>query len=487
MTETNQQTKAPVVIDFAQLGKLIVNDLNKIANSSSTISAHFTKDQIISYMKNPAKSEKQLREISNYFYNASPNYKRLIQYFASLPTFDYVVEPYDLDIEKVNIERFKKQYNKTLKLLETMNIPHEFLKVLKVCFREDVFFGYEHITTDSYFIQKLNFEFCRISSIEDGVFNFAFDFSYFDKYKEKLEQYPDEFQEKYSLYQSNSKLRWQELSSERTICIKANDDLDYAIPPFASVFEAIFDIDESKKLKRVKDKMDNYMILTQKIPINERNGNTNDFLIDLETATLFHNKASQSLPDEVGLVTSPMDIEAIKLERKNNDHDNVAQAERNYYNASGVSQFLFNSDKATNTGINKSILTDEQIVFALLKQFQRWVNRKLKYFNSTYKFNIEFLKTTEHNRQQVFEDYLKAAQFGFPTKQATFAVLGHSPSSMNNMAFLENEVLGLTLKLEPLSSTHTQSGKDAGRPQKKEDELEESGVKTRENESNIRD
>lgn len=485
MSETNQ----PIVLDFAQLGRLIINDLNNATSGSSTISANYSKEQLIGFMQNPDKSEKQLRNLSNYFYNASPNYKRLIQYFAGLPTFDHIVEPYDLDKEKVNLEKFKKQYYKTLKLIEIMNLPHEFSKILSSAFREDTFFGYEHMTADSYFIQKLNNDYCKITSLEDGVFNFSFDFSYFDKFRGKIDKYPEEFQKKYNLYQNDkTNMKWQELSAENTICIKINESIEYSFPPFATIFEAVFDIDESKKLKRVKDKMDNYMILTQQIPIDENSGETNKFLIDLETAVQFHNKASQSLPDEVGLVTSPMKIEAIKLERKNNDSDNVAQATRALFDDAGVSQFLFNSDKSTNTGVNKSILTDEQIIFAVLKQFQRWVNRKLKYFNTSYKFRVEFLKTTENNRQDVFENYLKAAQYGFPTKHATFAALGHSPSSLENMVFLENQVLGLTLKLEPLSSSHTTSGKDgAGAPSKNDNDISESGEKTRENDGNVRE
>ena len=480
------QDKQPVVLDFAQLSRLIINDLSS-ATTSSSITANYTKEQIVNYMKNPNKSEKQLREISNYFYNASPNYKRLILYFANLPTFDFIVEPFDLDIEKVKVDRFKKQYNKTLQLLELMNIPHEFLKILKISFREDAFYGYEHTSGDSYFIQKLNPDLCKISSIEDGVYNFAFDFSYFDSNKDKLNQYPSEFKNKYDLYEKDRKKRWQELDSENTICIKINEDVSQVIPPFANVFESIFDIDESKGLKRVQDKMDNYMILTQQIPVDEKSGEPNKFLIDLETAIQFHNKVSQSLPKEVGLATTPMKLEGIKLDKKTNEKDSVAQAERNYYNASGVSQFLFNSDKATSLGLSMSVKTDEQLIYGVLRQLERWVNRKLKYNNTAYKFRVKFLNITVYNAEEVFNKYLKAAERGLPVKSMLGASLGLSPSSLSNMAFLENEILNLHESFIPLSSTHTSSGKEeAGREKLPDNKISESGDKTRANDGNIR-
>ena len=175
MTEQTQ----PIVIDFAKLSKLIINDLND-ATPSSAINKKYTKDDIIRFMQNPRKNQKQLREVSRYLYEASPNYKRLILYFSCLPTFDYIVEPYGLNIDKVNKKTFKIQYQKTLDLLETMNLQHEFLKVLKIAFKEDVFYGYEHMRSESYFIQPVYPDYCQIASIEDGLYKFAFDFNYFD-------------------------------------------------------------------------------------------------------------------------------------------------------------------------------------------------------------------------------------------------------------------------------------------------------------------
>lgn len=484
MTEEQQKPS----INYATLSRMIINDLNNLQTSKNSLSK-FTSEQVARYLQQPVKFEKELRELSRYLYTASPNYKRLVLYFSSLLTYDYIVEPYDLNFEKIDKVKFKRQYQKTLALLESMNIPHEMTKALRIAFKEDVFYGYEHQSKDSYFIQKLNPDYCQISSIEDGVYNFAFDFSYFDKTenKNKLDSYPDEFNEKYRQFKT-TKNKWIELDSKNTVCIKVNEEIEYPIPPFNIVFESIFDLDEYKRLKKAKVKMDNYMILTQKIPIDEKSGDPNKFLIDLETAMMFHNKASDSLPDSVGLVTSPMDIEGIKLERYQKEKDSVAEAERDFYNSSGVSQLLFNSDKVSSSGSQKSAQTDEQILFAVLRQIERWVNRKLKNFGGQYKFKANFLNITEFNKKEVFDMYLKAAQYGMPVKMMLGASLGLSPSSMAHMAFLENDILNLHEELIPLSSAHTQSGKDgAGAPKKSEDELSDSGAKTRETDGNIRE
>lgn len=477
-----------VPVTFAQLSKLIYNDIEK-STTKSSLMVKYTKEQIVRFLENPNKSQKELRKLSDYLYNTSPNYRRLILYFANLLRFDYVVEPFDLNTEKIEIDKFKKQYSQTIKLLEVMNMPHEMQKVLKTCFKEDVFYGYEHSTPDSYFIQRLNPDYCRISSIEDGIYNFEYDFSYFENTNYPVSKYPKEFQDKYKEYQKDkSNYRWQELDASNTICIKINDEIEYPLPPFNTVFEAVFDIDETKRLKQIQNKMDNYMILTQRIPIDDKSGEANKFLIDLDTAIMFHNEATKSLPDEVGLVTSPMPIEAIKLETRNKDADNLAQAERDYYNKAGVSQMLFNSDKTVSSALNKSITTDEQIVIAVLRQIERWVNRKLKFFNTKYKFRVRFLDTTIFNVKEKNDMYLKSAQYGAPVISELIATLGLSPSALITKTFLENEILDLHSKLIPLSSSHTQSGKNgAGAPVKNDDDISESGLKTRDNDGNIRD
>ena len=53
--------------------------------------------------------------------------------------FAYIVVPYKLDVDNVDIEKFKKSYKKILDKLDTMNIKHEFLKIMTTIFREDIF------------------------------------------------------------------------------------------------------------------------------------------------------------------------------------------------------------------------------------------------------------------------------------------------------------------------------------------------------------
>lgn len=450
---------AVTAINFATaLNQMMLKDLKRIRNETKAVK-NYTREEVASYIENPSKNEKQLRDISIALYSKSHQYKRLIQYFSRMLTLDYVVEPYNIDPSKVNKSTFLLQYFRTVFFLESMNIKHEFAKILNVAFREDVFFGYEHYKDDSYFIQKLNPDYCMISSIEDGCYNFAYDFSYFSNDLNKLDTFPKEFKSKYNKYKNDNTLKWQELDSKMTICIKVNEDLDYNIPPFSAVFEGLFDISDFKALRKDKQEIQNYKVLIQKLPIREDSEDNNDFMIDFDNMMMFHNKAAEALPAQVALITTPMDITDINFEKDSVDSDNVQKSTSEYWLDTGVSLFDGINGSA---GLEASIKNDETIAFNVLRQIERWINRRLKLLTAKTMFKIRMLNTTENNHMDVYEAAKSAAEDGMPTKMMALGALGYSPMSVIGMTFLENEVLGLVDKFVPLQTAHTLSSDDEG-------------------------
>lgn len=148
--------------------------------------------------------------------------------------FAYVVSPYRIDPKSVNVKSVNRNYRKVLNAMSAMNVRSQFPKILTVCLREDTFYGTLWVTNDNITIQQLPSDYCGISTIEGNVLNVTFDFSYFDAHSQYLDYYPTEFQQKYKVYQSNRRARWQELDSPTSFAIKCNNDiLDYSIPPFA--------------------------------------------------------------------------------------------------------------------------------------------------------------------------------------------------------------------------------------------------------------
>ena len=228
---------------FATINKLITRDLNRYTHVPTF--SLFSKDDITTYLSNPYRFEKQLRRAVTYIYGASPHFRRVIQYFAGLNDFAYVVSPFKIDPKTANVKTINRNYRKVLNLLSSMSIKTQFQKILTVCFREDTFYGTMWVTSDSIIIQQLPSDFCAISSIEDNVLNVTFDFSYFDARQNMLDKFPPEFKKKYEQYKKNRMSRWIELDAPTSFAIKCNIDiLDYSIPPFAGILREIYDIED---------------------------------------------------------------------------------------------------------------------------------------------------------------------------------------------------------------------------------------------------
>lgn len=463
---------------YASAASKMASSYQKV--SSTTFLSKFDREKVGMYLQNPARYEKQLRQLSNYFYNISPEYKRIIWYIALMPTYAYILEPTSLHESKIDPVKSQKAFFKQAAMIEKMNIRHEMQNAMKIALREDTFFGYEYESKDSYFIRRMDADYCRISHKYEGVWMYQFDFSYYDGNREFLENEPEEFQVKYQQYK-NTKEKWITLDIDKTVCFKVNEDIDgYSMPPFSGMFEAIFDVDDYKKLKKNKAEIDNFLILTQRIPMDEKNPELNKFLIDPAIARIYNDGLAAGVPSGIGIITSPMQIEAIRLEQSKTHADTVSEAQRELYTSAGVSQFIFNSDKNSSIGLNKSIVSDEQIAFSMLRQIERWLNRKLSKVSGQHKHQVKFLDITVFNEGEVQKTLKEAAQSSMPTKFAYAASLGMSPLDFYNAALLENVVLDINSILVPLQSSHTQSDKgDSGAPKKTDGEISDSGQTNR--------
>jgi hypothetical protein len=104
---------------------------------------------------------------------------------------------------------------------------------------------------------------------------------------------------------------------------------------------------------------------------------------------------------------------------------------------------------------------------------ERWVNRDLKlhdYLNSAYKFVFKFMDITNLNWKKVVEQEIKVAQYGIPNKIRLCTSIGMNQSEVEDMSFLENEILNLVENFKPLVSSNTTAGSlDAGNPSLAED------------------
>jgi len=466
--------------NFAGINKLILRDLN--SSMSSTSFSLYTKDDITSFLKNPATNEQNIRKAITYIYGASSHFRRLIQYFTSLSDLSYVVSPYKIDTATAKAKTTRKNYNKVINLLSSMDIKNQFSKVVTVCLREDVFYGTMWVTPNSVIIQQLPSDYCSVAVIEDNVLNVSFNFSYFDTNSQYLEMYPTEFQQKYKLYQEDRMgKQWQELDAPTSFAVKCNTDiLNYALPPFVGILREIYDLEDYRQLKLSKTTLENYAMLVMKLGINE----DGEWEMDFDKAKDFWRNLDNVLPEEIGSVLTPMPIEKISFERNTaGDTDTISKAEQNLFTAAGVSSLLFNNEKASANALSTSIKADQALTYGIVKSIEGALNRFIHAQSYGKNFKVTFLNCSAFNRKELGDAYIKACQYGMPMVSYYCASQGLSQDEMDYMNFLEDDVLGIKGRFIPLQSSSTQSANsEPGRPIKDDDDLTESGVQTREDE-----
>ena len=196
-----------------------------------------------------------------------------------------------------------------------------------------------------------------------------------------------------------------------------------------------------------------------------------------------------NMPDDVGLIHTLGNAEAISFKDNTNNTNNLSDAIENLYDASGVPSSLFNGSNVSSS-MKLAIETDAAIIYRFYRQLERYMNRfiKLRKYNRVnYKFAFRIQDSTVYNRDVVTDTYLKAAEHGLPFKLDYAVSLGVSQNRIIGNLFAENVALELHNRLIPLPTSYTMSSEDVGRPTNESQgkSLTESGEQTSDTDQNL--
>lgn len=461
------------------LRQLTYNPRVSSSKKSYTYSV-YSKENILKWLQSPSSSsnEKSLRDASNYMYVSSMHYNRLLNYYAGLYTGSYVISPLSFNGDDVK-DNFAKQYRRVSKALELMNIPHILREEILITLRDGAFYGVLLNDGNSAFIQKIDPDYCRITSICDGSFLYKVDMT---KIASKLEYYPAEFSEMYSNYLKTGD-QWQEVPLEKSVCIKADNTIvDYTIPPFAAVMPSLYTIANTEALQETASELKNYKMLTGKIPCDDK-GNP---LMDEKMVDMYYSHVANALDDNVGLALTPFEFDTFSFDTKGGvaDVDDLSNAVANFWSTAGTSGLLHGRENDTSGVTKLAIKNDETYVLGMVKQVERVINRYLKTgFGSSTKFKISILPVTVFNKEESLKQYKEAAAFGIG-KSHYAATLGIMQNDIAGIDYIERTILPFD-NLTPLKSSYnTSDTSEAGRPQMSDEELGDAGEETRGNDTN---
>lgn len=461
----------------------------------------------------------KLREISNYFYKTSGIYQRACNYFANMYRYDWYVVPEVYD-EGVKEEQIVGDFSKVLNYLDNSYIKKVCGDIALTVIKYGAYYGYIVPSAKGLVLQELPIKYCRVRYTVGGRPAVEFSMKFFDQefpdvnYRMRvLKMFPDEFAKGYVAYKQgrlkpdyvgDRDTSWYLLDPENTIKFSfGNGD----VPLFVNAIPAILDLDAAQDLDRRKQMQKLLKIVIQKLPM-DKNG---DLIFDVDEARDIHNNAVEMLRRAIGVdvLTTFADIDSIDMSDKNTatSVDDLSKVERAVFNSFGISQNLFNTDG--NLSLEKSILNDEGSIRTLLLQFAMFfddITQGRSKKPKKYNFRLYMLETTQYNYKDLSKMYKEQVQMGY-SKMLPQIALGHSQSSIINTAYFENEVLHLseimipplmssTMKMEDLkgggennksTSNNSQknlegqsSEKQAGRPEKSDDQKSEKTIQNKE-------
>lgn len=419
-----------------------------------------------------------MREISNFFYKTSGIYNRMCRYMAYIYRYDWMIIPVvnrglsvvpkaDKDLTETNKNKALEDFFKILKTFDEFNVKKFCGDVALKVIRNGCYYGYLIPTTNGKIsVQELPPRYCRTRFCINEQPVVQFNMSFFDDFYLTVEQrtkvlnlFPDEFKKGYRAYKQG-KLNgrdfpgdtsgWYTLDPNSTIKFNINGD-DY--PLFIAAIPTLIDLDIARDLdqKRMAQKL--LRIIIQKMPL-DKNG---DSIFDIDEAKELHNNAVKMLKKSIGtdVLTTFADVDVADMSDKSNttQSDDVNRVKMSVFDEFGTSVDNFNS--TSNAALKYSDLNDASNMYNLLQQFEGFLNRLLKPYNTNSKrvyYTAQILETTNSNYQDMAKLYREQTQLGF-SKMLPQIALGQSESSILATAYWENEILNLIeVFVPPISS-----------------------------------
>ena len=463
---------------------------------------------------------KKMRAISDFFYAASGIYQTACNYFAYMYRYDWYIYPENVK-DSAKAEKVLEDYVKILSFLDNSYIKKICGDIALKVIKYGAYYAYIVEGKKGLQLQELPYDYCRTRYFVEGEPAIEFNMAFFDEkfsdpgYRIKvLKLFPDEFIKGYMLYKQGKlnddsdwfgeydtgsfkhRNGWYLLDPGHTVKFNLNGS---DIPFFLNAIPSIIDLDAAQEIDRRKQMQKLLKILVQKLPMNK----DNELIFDLEETRELHNNIVAMLRRAIGVdvITTPAEVQSIDISDRNTTTsvDDLDKVERGVYNAMGISRDLFNTDG--NLALNSSILDDESTMRNLVLQFDIFFNRIVDKKSQNKKFNFTFrmLETTQYNYKDLSKMYKELTANG-QSKFLPMVALGHSQSSVVNLAYFENEILNLPeLMIPPLMSStmngqdvlgtknqgtsnnsqKTSEGKTTGRPEKPDNEKSDKTIKNK--------
>lgn len=474
-------------VDFKNFQRLMIRDIctNTSVIDTGCIGDISLKDVELA-LKYPRRGWKILLAASDELMRVSPHYYRMNNLYSNMALFCWWIDLYDVK-ENAEVNAMKKSYSALAAKLESMNLKHEFSKIMKVIPYQDIYCGLVFENKHDFFFQQIDYRICELYQVQDGLYNFRIDLSKIQG--QDLNGYPDYVKQAYiDLKDGKLNDKWYTPPADKQACYKMNSQWPFPYPILISLIKDILDLDIYKKLKLQSARTDNYKAIAVEVPIDKES--VDKPLLTPDTLGIFAEINRESMTDDIGMLhTLGSGATPISFKDSSNTRNNVSDAIDEIYNSSGITKELYNGG-SSGTAVTFSIENDAGFIYGLYRQFERWVNRFIKirrYNKPSFKLLFYLLDITIFNRKDVTTRYKDAIALGIPVIDKYISSLDMTPSRTLGAYITHENIFDFRTHCIPLQTAYNSSENENGRPtnESKGEKLDEAGEKTKDLDSNI--
>ena len=482
---------------YEKLRESVLLDTHRNISFRNFFYNKFKKEDIEKMFAHPHKYEYKLRALSRYLYIISPHYRRLINYFSQILTYNYTVKAGKVYTRKIAKTKYKSNFYDVVNFAEKMGIQKEAEKLIRIALRDGIAVGVMvYGKSQSGYFVPFEPKGIRIRSIEDGVYVPSIYLPMFSGNEKLLDEYGSDIAKAYKKYKEKLKNgkditendMWYEFKNGFALLADDTDPYHF-LPYFGNLITDVLRLKDAQDIQAQHDENSNYKALSAKVDTDD-DGVPKMAFKDVKE---YYDQMAGELPNGIGLLVSPWTISDHSFqESATADRDAALSAVNNFWRSAGMPNTLMGGGTLTTaSAMLLAVKPDEALSFSLLGQFERIINREIKLMNHDYLFKVSFLYQSIFNTTEVQSNLSKGAQYGLPVKMDYAASLGLTPCETIGASFIEDDILGLSSKVwaTPLVSSNTQSastGDEGGRPTAEETggTVGEAGEKTRDNDSN---
>lgn len=466
-----------------------LTNFNKIANNKSKIvelpyrftygwskSSIFNKDYTVEDIEEARNNKNVLamRRISNFYYDTSSSYRRILDFFANLYKYYYTLDLANLtEMSKkaTGKKRIRQLYDDSLEYLDGFEIEATFAQIAQRMLVDGAFYGYvTDFGDEGQVITMLDPDFCRSRYKSPYGTNIVeFDVSFFVGYSEEernqaFKTLPNSVRAAWNrVYGSGDNLLNVSVSDARYAILPANQACAFKFdgidtPPLFDTIIDIINFNEYKAIEKQRDMQELEKLLIQRFDLDD-NGNLELLLPEIQS---IHQAVSGMLADNIGIDVLTSLANEIKLESVQDtsgsvSNNNIAKMLIPKYENAGLSPELFTSTTATS--LELSISNATSFMSPAIHDFSIWLTMMVygKFSFGDIRPVVTILPLTWYNDKRMNDMYLKNAQMGYD-KVLPYVASGKRQSVLADIAILQNDILNLDEILIPLQTSFTQSG-----------------------------